>query len=626
MAVANGPLYLPLVISSYTQPSLSGAAFWGAPIAVTPLGDAVWVVNPDAGTVTILDTQTLEKVSEIAVGQEPWSLIVSPDGRFVYITDRATGQLARINSHTHQVEAVLVVGPEPGSVTLDATGRHAYVTLMSADAVAVIDNERLQITAEIPVRPRPYAVATAGDYLMVTHLMALPREGWPVVSNDGRQGWLTIIDTRTNQIVHEIPLNPNEQGFPNLLTGITVAGERLWLPHVRAMPALPMGLTTTIFAAVSSVDLNTLSEDPAAYLPLNDQAVFGSPVNNPVAAIPSPDGQRLYVVLAGSNLVEVIDISQPAEPQLIRFLPAGHNPQGMAIAPNGRYGFVMNYLSRTVTVLDLETLQKTADISVTVETLSSDILRGKILFNNASDPRLSQGSWISCASCHFGGWPDGVTWHFPDGPRQTPQLWNAADTLPWHWSATLDEPQDVEETIEIVQRGVGMAPGVDPPLLGLPNAGRSADLDALAAFLTDGIRTPMIPVGGDDVASGRTLFINHGCAECHGGPYWTSDMLPGPPGTLDPDESGMVEEVLRDVATLNPLDVRGHMGFAPPSLLGVALTAPYLHDGSMLTLPALLAAGHPTPDTGNGMTPDEIEALTAFLRSISRETTPIAQP
>lgn len=103
-------------------------------------------------------------------------------------------------------------------------------------------------------------------------------------------------------------------------------------------------------------------------------------------------------------------------------------------------------------------------------------------------------------------------------------------------------------------------------------------------------------------------------------------MLPGPPGTLDPDESGMVEEVLRDVATLNPLDVRGHMGFAPPSLLGVALTAPYLHDGSMLTLPALLAAGHPTPDTGNGMTPDEIETLTAFLRSISRETTPIAQP
>lgn len=622
-AASPSASYLPF-ISNQTPGGPANTHTWGSPIALTPDGQHLWVVNPDAGTVTVVETATLAPIAQLLVGQEPWSLAISPDGRFIYIADRARGELIILNERSHTHHATIAIGPELGHITLNGTGTYAYITSMSSHNVTVVAVPAGEIVARIPVQPRPYALAMAEPYLIVTHLTALPRQGRPEVSNEGRLGWLTVIDTHTNHLLREIPLLPNEQGFANLLLGAAAARGKVWLPHVRAMPDLPLSLTTTVFAAISTLDLVTWEEDTAAYLPLNDQEIFGSPVNNPVAAVPGPAGDRLYIVLAGSDLIEEVDVSDPHQPRLLRFMPAGNNPQGIVVSDDGRYGFVMSYLSRAVTVLDLATGQKISEVSVTAETLPPDIWRGKVLFNNASNSRLSQGSWISCASCHFGGWPDGVTWFFPDGPRQTPQLWNAGDTLPWHWSAALDEPQDVEETIERIQHGLGLAVGPEPPLLGTPNAGRSADLDALGSFLVQGIRPPALPPAeGDEVLWGRNLFIVQGCPACHGGAHWTSSALPGEPGTLDPNGTGMVDEVLQDVGTLNPLDVRGEMGFDPPSLLGVGLTAPYFHDGSMPTLTAVIESNHPTPDLPLTLNPEEITALVAFLHTLDKTISPV---
>ena len=641
-AATNGELtptqwyaYAPIIMRSYDAAVPDGHPSWGSPIATSSVDETVWVVNPDAGTVTMIDAGRLEKVAEVPIGQEPWSLAVSPDGRSVYVVDRATGTLVVMDAQSHLVRATVPVGSEPGAVALNPTGSKAYVTISSTAEVAVVDTGRHEVIARLPVEPRPYAIAVTDDgdpedgdeRVYITHLLAFPQPGGVEATDDGRAGRVTVIDAASNTIVNQVTLLPDVHGFPNVLAGLTLAGTTAWLPHVRAAPALPNSLTQVVFAAVSVIDLDLGTENVPARLLLNDQDVFGSPVNNPVAAIPAPDGQTLYIVLAGSDLIEVVDVSEPDQPRLVKFLPAGKNPRGLALSSDGRRGYVLNYLSRSVTVLDLEKLEPIAEVPVTTETLDPEVLRGKILFNNASNPRLSQGSWLSCASCHPDGGADSVTWIFPDGPRQTPALWYAGQTRPWHWSAALDEAQDVEETIQLIQHGLGLAPGADPAQLGTPNAGRSADLDALAAFLERGIRpaAPPPPVG--DLAQGRGLFQTAGCAQCHGGPRWTSSAMPGPAGTLDPDGNGMVDAVLRDVGTLNPLDVRGASGFDPPSLLNVGLTAPYLHDGSMPTLEALLASGHPDPlGSGNGLNPEELIALVAFLRSIGADTPPIEAP
>jgi YVTN family beta-propeller protein len=579
--------------------------------------------------VTVINTRNQQVQAEISVGNEPWSLAIAPDGQHVYVLNRAAGSLSVIDAATRRVQATLPVGPEPGAVALSPTGRTAYISLSAANEVAVFDTARLTVTQRIAVGHNPYAIAVTNDgdtqdsdeQVYVTHLTALPRTGGEEARDDGREGHITVIDTASGHVETVIALSPDQHGFPNLLAGIALSDRRAWVPHVRAAPDAPNELTTTVFAAVSSLDLAANREDRAAHLPLNDQEIFGSPVNNPVAAVPSPDGTMLSIVLAGSNLVEIVDVTDATAPRLVKFLPTGDNPRGMALSPNGTTGYVMDYLGRSVTVLDLERLERVATIPVTSETLDPEVLHGKILFHNASNPRIAGQSWVSCASCHADGGTDSVTWIFPDGPRQTPPLWNTAHTGPFHWSAALDELQDVEDTIHIIQHGIGLAPGADPPLLGAPNAERSADLDALAAFMAQDIRAPVIPPSANNLKQGRRLFVSAGCASCHGGPHWTMSAMPGAAGTLDPDGNGMVDSVLRDVGTHNPRDIRGATGFDVPSLLGVGLTPPYLHDGSYWTLEALLASGHPNPPgEGNGLTDDERQALSAFLRSIGPDT------
>ncbi len=187
------------------------------------------------------------------------------------------------------------------------------------------------VTTHIPVLPHPYALATATvnghAYLYVTHLLSLPRAGGQAARDDGREGRVTVLDPGTASVVTTIVLPPDSHGFPNLLAGITVDGSRAWVATVRDAPDLPNGLTTTVFAAVSTLDLAHQRENIAARVALNDIETFGSPVNNPVAVAPSPDGKRLYVVLAGSNLVEVVDIADPTQPMLYKFLATGDNPR-----------------------------------------------------------------------------------------------------------------------------------------------------------------------------------------------------------------------------------------------------------------------------------------------------------
>jgi cytochrome c peroxidase len=102
------------------------------------------------------------------------------------------------------------------------------------------------------------------------------------------------------------------------------------------------------------------------------------------------------------------------------------------------------------------------------------------------DPRMSADGRVSCASCHNDGGEDGRVWDFTgfgEGLRNTITLRGQGGTRngPVHWSGNFDEIQDFENQIRSLPHGTGLITTGDPnPPLGAPNAGRSADLDALA--------------------------------------------------------------------------------------------------------------------------------------------------
>jgi len=80
-------------------------------------------------------------------------------------------------------------------------------------------------------------------------------------------------------------------------------------------------------------------------------------------------------------------------------------------------------------------------------------------------------------------------------------------------SGDRDEIQDFEFTIRTLQAG-SIRAGEPNPELGAFNAGRSADLDALAAYVLSLQVKPSPFVG--DVDHGRAIFSNAdvGCATC----------------------------------------------------------------------------------------------------------------
>jgi YVTN family beta-propeller protein len=515
-----------------------------APLAWSADGASLWVVAPDADLVTRLDVRSGEARERVAVGDEPWSVAVS--GEDVLVVNRGDGTVSFVGG------GALAVGAEPAGIVV--VGRRAYVAVSGEDVVAEIDLDARAVVARIPVGRRPWAIAVVGEQLWVTHRLARLRAGAVEGTDQGKEGWLTVIDGNG---VREIAVPPYDFGHANVLDGIAVSGEAVHLAHQLAAPDLPRDFEHSVSGALTS-----LAGDRAATLHLND-GDFSTPTSAPCALAINADGTRAYVVLAGTDAVMGVDL---VGRRLLGFWPTGRNPRGIVLDRSGTRAYVMNALSRDVSVLALdETVARPelARIVVAPETLAPAILRGKILFHKANDPRLSHLGWMSCASCHPDGGTDGITWRMADGPRQTQPLWALAGTAPFHASGTRDEVQDFEVDIEGIMDGLGLAPGVAGPELGPPAAGRSADLDALAAFVMEGIRPPRTP-GRDParVARGERRFLEAGCAGCH----------------------DAAARQRHDVGTLAGDDVLGAEGFDTPSLTGLATSAPYLHDGSAATL------------------------------------------
>ena len=154
--------------------------------------------------------------------------------------------------------------------------------------------------------------------------------------------------------------------------------------------------------------------------------------------------------------------------------------------------------------------------------------------------------------------------------------------------------------------------------LGDRKAGRSADLDALAAYVASLSQFDISPFRAGsqtvsaDAAAGRDLFASQGCGTCHAGTKY----------------SGSGDGTLSDIGTIKSASgsrLYGALtGFDVPTLRDVWATAPYLHDGSALNLDDAIRAHQ-----GPVLTESQVRQLAAFLREMGREeaaaTAPVGQ-
>lgn len=301
------------------------------------------------------------------------------------------------------------------------------------------------------------------------------------------------------------------------------------------------------------------------------------------------------------------------------------------------------------------------------------------------DRRLSANGTLSCAMCHV---PEqgftsnelrtSVGSHGVSLRRSAPTLWNVADLPVLFWdgrAATLEvqaleplvHPQEMANpSLDAVVARVAALPDYRKPWrrafgLQAPYAGGLAQ--ALAAYertLVAAASPAERHVRGDVAAlsalaqRGLARFTDLGCARCHvPGPTGTFTdhgfrntgvqarseaasaaatrvmLIPGVEAHITPDEYARFGEP--DQPDAGRFEVSGEArdlrAYRTPSLRNVALTAPYMHDGSLPTLDAVLdhyAAGGWPADAAQSpllaplpITAEDRAALKEFLAALT---------
>jgi cytochrome c peroxidase len=206
--------------------------------------------------------------------------------------------------------------------------------------------------------------------------------------------------------------------------------------------------------------------------------------------------------------------------------------------------------------------------------------RGADIFRRGRDHRVSTGGFMACASCHPEGRSDGLSWRIEGHNLQTPLLaGRLVGTHPYKWDGKdSDLPTSLRNTVGRLG-GSGLS------------ASEARDLQA---FL-EGLPKPETPtIDKAAIARGQAIFTSEeaACSACHQG-----DKL--------------ADGQQYDFATnLVQVDT--------PSLVGLAYSAPYYHDGSARTLRALLTDKASIHGMGNTSQLDDaqLDDLIAYLESL----------
>lgn len=216
--------------------------------------------------------------------------------------------------------------------------------------------------------------------------------------------------------------------------------------------------------------------------------------------------------------------------------------------------------------------------------LSARAHAGRLLFHDARDARVS-GDGRACASCHPDGRDDGLVWPTPNGPRQTFTLAGRVDRDgPFGWDA---EHPTLAKHIAVTVKNLHGS--------GLPEEQR----EELAAYLR-AIPAPVYAAvePATEVSRGRDLFASDetGCSGCHS------------------VESSFTDGMAHAVSSATKVDRK--KTFVAPSLIGVAATAPYFHDGRYATLGELLRGCDGKMGETSQLSATDFAALEAYLRTL----------
>lgn len=546
-----------------------------ASIVLNEDGTRLFVANRRSGSISVIDTTTLQVRGETKVGNALADVAYLP-GRIaparagmerLLAVDEESHELLVLGSQPNASELRVIerlaVSPYPVTIAVTEDGRLCTVASLWSKRLDLIDLSssapRLTGSLELPFFPREQAL--------------LPNDSFLVVA-DSFGGYLALVDLANRRLerVLELP-GHNIRGL-----AVTADGSQLLVSLQDVDSTARTNREDIVWGVLMS---NTLLSVPLEgmitprknflhglrFLPL------GEPSGDPQRIIVN-DGGEIAVALGGVRRVAVGRHTWPR----LDHIPVSMRPTDLAFGSDGRL-YVANMLSDSISVIDVERRKPLTEISLGPQSRLEEADTGELLFYDAT---LSLRGWMSCHSCHSDGHSSGILVDtLGDGSygaaKRVPSLLDVAQTGPWAWNGSMRSLRDqIHKSMQTTLHARGVS---------------REQVRALEAFLRT-LKSPRLaPLAGTDaIDKGEQAFQTHRCYRCHAPPAYTS----------------------RGAHDVGLSDKAGNTRFNAPSLLGVRYRTTFFHDGRARSLREVFELHqHPVE-----IPPGQISDLIAFLSTL----------
>ncbi len=409
-------------------------------LVLTPDETRIISANFDAGSVSLLERSTGKLLVERKLGKDIRRLAVAEEGSQprLLVSDYADHNLILLSLDTLKEIKRIPVPARPFGVVYDQVSKRFYATSFEQARLLVLSLDG-ELLFDIETSPSPRGLLLTDDRrLLVSHSLSGELSFYDV---KGEQPVLKHVLQLADSPLQEPATVP--QGKPRLLDnmGLSPDGQTLWLPHVLWSFSRDFQFQSSVFPAVSLVDLSTETELTDERKLLFEQINITEPdgstriVSNPHDVEFIHGGDKVVVSLAGSEDLMVFDLSRAAGAsksnrskrhqrkkfqggakvtQIYRHVP-GDNPRGIIAIDQDL--FVQNAMSLDLVRFHLGAPGPFSRITVADEKFASlvekdpvpETLRlGKTLFHRANtdddpDHPMAGDFWMSCSSCHVDG-------------------------------------------------------------------------------------------------------------------------------------------------------------------------------------------------------------------------------
>lgn len=289
----------PATPSSSPAPSANAIAVGKSPHGIAAGSGFVYNSNSAENTISVLDARSNQLVKTLTVPSgHPGYIKASHDGKYLLVASPDAGQLyLYAPSQDHRMVQTIAVGKNPDQIVISNDDRKVWVSLAAEAAIAELD-----FSKGFEQAPALRKLATG---------QTNPNDEHRALAVGGR--WLATNNTRDNN-VSLIELATGVQQSVTAGNNPAVIGLASWDGQERM---LIIGNSASHTVTLYDIDTKTTTT-------LSDLG------QTPTSLAVVPGLERVFITMAGSNDVAVIDYRQR---RLVGRIPVGSRPVHIYLAP-----------------------------------------------------------------------------------------------------------------------------------------------------------------------------------------------------------------------------------------------------------------------------------------------------